>query len=163
VLSVAAITQAYADEGIAPEDLTGVEDALRADFVRARRPISGVESVTEQLGFFSGMPLRAQRAFLESLVESAESGEDTFDPGELGWLSGDVEAIGVEMAELPPDLYEPLITRRNARWTDWLIARLDRPGTLLFAVGAGHLAGRDSVQSMLAARGFRAARLNSEP
>ncbi|MGZ8282938.1 MAG: TraB/GumN family protein [Allosphingosinicella sp.] len=119
--------------------------------------------MTEQLGFFSGMPLRAQRAFLESLVESAESGEDTFDPEEQGWLSGDVDAIGLEMEELPPDLYEPLITRRNARWTDWLIARLDRPGTLLFAVGAGHLAGRDSVQSMLAARGFRAARLNSEP
>jgi uncharacterized protein YbaP (TraB family) len=64
------------------------------------------------------------------------------------------------MEQMPPELYEVLITRRNTAWTDWLIARLDRPGTVLFAVGAGHLSGRASVQSMLAARGFSVTRVD---
>ena len=34
-----------------------------------------------------------------------------------------------------------------------------RPGTLFIAVGAGHLAGRDSVQAVLAEAGLRAERV----
>jgi uncharacterized protein YbaP (TraB family) len=52
-----------------------------------------------------------------------------------------------------------LLKRRNARWAQWLDKRMDRPGTVLVAVGAGHLAGSDSVQEMLRARGFKAKRL----
>jgi hypothetical protein len=52
-----------------------------------------------------------------------------------------------------------LLTRRNARWAEWIDARLDRPGTVFLAVGAGHLAGRDSVQAMLEKRGIKAKRV----
>ena len=38
------------------------------------------------------------------------------------------------------------------RWTDWLVKRLDTPGTVFVAVGAAHLAGDDSVQAMLKGR-----------
>ena len=160
MLSAASIREAYADPEDPDQPLSGVEDSLRADFERAQRPISGVETVEEQLGFFNAMSLRSQRAFLESMVDSYLDGEAEFDPEEAGWVSGDIEGIAAEMAEMPPELFEILLTRRNAAWTDWLIARLDRPGEVLFAVGAGHLAGRDSVQSMLEARGFRVARLH---
>ncbi|HEX8064372.1 MAG TPA: TraB/GumN family protein [Allosphingosinicella sp.] len=50
--------------------------------------------------------------------------------------------------------------RRNAAWTQWLEERLKKPGTLLFAVGAGHLAGRESVQAMLAKRGLSVKRID---
>jgi uncharacterized protein YbaP (TraB family) len=52
-----------------------------------------------------------------------------------------------------------LIRKRNAAWADWLTKRLDKPGTIFVAVGAGHLAGEDSVQTMLDAKGLRATRL----
>ena len=38
------------------------------------------------------------------------------------------------------------------RWTDWLVKRLDTPGRVFVAVGAAHLAGDDSVQTMLKGR-----------
>ena len=38
------------------------------------------------------------------------------------------------------------------RWTDWLVKRLDTPGTVFVAVGAAHLAGDDRVQTMLKGR-----------
>jgi uncharacterized protein YbaP (TraB family) len=160
-IAVAAIAKAYTDEGGTIEQLGGVEDALRADFARAGRPVSGVETGTQQLGFLSGLPLRSQRQMLEAMVDAYVAGDlDMTAPNENGWLTGDIDGIATEMAELPPEVYEVLITRRNTTWTGWLLDRMERPGTVLFAVGAGHLAGRDSVQSMLAARGVQVTRLN---
>ena len=37
---------------------------------------------------------------------------------------------------------------------------MDRPGTVFVAVGSGHLAGKDSVQQWLAARGISATRVS---
>lgn len=163
MLEVTAIARAYAREGIEIDDLTGVEDVLRAEFERSGRPISGVETSAQQLGFFRAMRGAAQRAFLEALIESWVDGDLVLDPEERGWVSGDVDSIASEIEALPPELFDLLITRRNRTWTGWLIDRLDRPGTVLFAVGAGHLAGRDSLQSMLAAEGFGVTRLNPQP
>jgi len=167
VMTVAAtsIVQSYSgDEGepLTMEDLPGVEDALEVEFDRLERPISGVETVAEQMGFFSSMSFADQRRMLESMVDSYREGTATQDTTELDWVRGDVDAIAASIDDMgmPGPLYEALIPRRNRAWTDWLIARLDRPGTVLFAVGAGHLAGRDSVQTMLAARGFTATRID---
>jgi uncharacterized protein YbaP (TraB family) len=46
-----------------------------------------------------------------------------------------------------------LITDRNVAWAKWVKARLDKPGTVFVAVGAGHLAGTGSVQDQLATAG----------
>ena len=96
---------------------------------------------------------------LDETVDAYINGEPAGDPDEADWLSGNLDAIAAEMESLPPELYESLITRRNRGFADWLARRLDRPGTVLFAIGAGHLAGRVSVQSMLESRGLRVTRI----
>ena len=58
-----------------------------------------------------------------------------------------------------PVVARALMTDRNARWADWIKARLRVPGKLFVAVGAAHLAGPNSVQAMLKARGITAERL----
>ena len=79
-----------------------------------------------------------------------------------GWASGDVEAIARtfnrDLAESPA-LREALLQRRNANWSRWIEQRLRQPGTIMVAVGAGHLAGDDSVQSMLVRQGYRVRRI----
>lgn len=160
-IAVGALAQQYAGKGASAEMLTGVEEALRADFVARRRPISGVETGPQQLGFLAGTSPRTQRRMLEEMVDDyrriARDGAPD-GSGDDDWLYGDAERVGAEMEQMPAEMFDVLITRRNRTWTDWLIERLERPGTVLFAVGAGHLAGRDSVQSMLEARGFRVIR-----
>lgn len=159
-IGVSAMVQAYAGPDGTTDDVPGVEDALRVDFRRSGRPISGVETGAQQLGFLSGLSNATQRALLEEMIDGYREGDpDAVAPDQEGWLRGDVSEIAEEMEAMPPELFDVLITRRNRAWTEWLIARLERPGALLFAVGAGHLAGRDSVQSMLAERGFAVTRI----
>jgi uncharacterized protein YbaP (TraB family) len=44
--------------------------------------------------------------------------------------------------------------QRNQTWAGKIIAMLQQPGTIFIAVGAGHLAGPDSVQAQLQSRGI---------
>lgn len=156
-LSVAEIAEDY---GADTQALTGVEEALTEDFRNRGRPISGVETASQQIGFFSTLPLSVQREMLEQTIDAWSAGTGDLDPGDADWLRGDLDAMAAEFDEMPPELFDALLTRRNTRWTGWLIDRLARPGTVLFAVGAGHLAGRASVQSMLAARGYQVTRVD---
>jgi uncharacterized protein len=143
----------------AAEAATGVEETLTREFRANGRPIPGVETAGDQIGAFRGMPLSVQQAMLDETVDAYISGEEAGDPDESDWISGNLDGIAAEMETLPPELFETLITRRNRNFADWLARRLDRPGTVLFAIGAGHLAGRVSVQSMLENRGLRVQRV----
>jgi hypothetical protein len=99
---------------------------------------------------------------LEGAVESPAAAKRQFDAMLAAWMSGDVDAIGRTFnAELAnsPELREALLLRRNANWAYWLHSRLGQPGTVFVAVGAGHLAGQDSVVEMLKKRGLRVRRV----
>jgi uncharacterized protein YbaP (TraB family) len=78
------------------------------------------------------------------------------------WANGDVAGVARTFdgeTALSPELRKALMTDRNARWADWLKARMAKPGTVFVAVGAGHLAGKDSVEAMLAAKGVKVVRV----
>jgi len=144
--------------GLNPE--LGVERSLTASF--EGKPMSGLETVEQQFGFFDSLPEEAQRAFLEGVLESPEEIRGQFDQMLRAWSSGDTRAIGRTFNEdttMSANLREILLTRRNARWAEWVQQRLARPGTVFVAVGAGHLAGEDSVQDYLRQRGLRAQRV----
>ena len=162
LLGFAPILEAWGREskGASPR---GVEDDLTAEFRRLGRPISGVETGAQQLSFLRSVSQETQRLLLESAIDSSIAGEDEVaaaEASDAAWVSGDLDPIARDMRSMPPELYDVLVTRRNRAWTEWLVRRLQRPGTVLFAVGAGHLAGPDSVQAMLGARGLRVTRIN---
>ena len=73
------------------------------------------------------------------------------------WKRGDqsvfVRMLG-QLERASPDTYRMMFTERNARWADWIAARMQTPGTVFVAVGAGHLAGKDSLLVRLAERGI---------
>ena len=144
--------------GLDPEH--GVENVLTAAF--RGKTLGALETVEQQFGFFDSLPEEAQRLFLEGVLESPEDVRREFDGMLNAWRSGDTRAIARTFNDtetLSADLREILLTRRNANWAEWLQRRLDRPGTIMVAVGAGHLAGPESVQTMLERRGVRVRRI----
>jgi uncharacterized protein YbaP (TraB family) len=161
IIGLAQVTRGWGDDstlmGIQPS--AGVEMVLIREFRASHRPISGAEVPTEIIASFRRMPLDAQRAMLEEAVDAYAANQRRGQPYETTWIRGDVELLGASVEAFPPRLHELLLARRNRGFADWLARRLERPGTVLFAVGAGHLAGRDSVQSMLESRGLHVQRI----
>ena len=140
----------------------GVEMKLRARFAAAGKPIGQLETNEEQLRFFDALPESAQQALLLGTLESPEAIGKQFGGMLSAWGRGDVAAIAssfnAEMAGSPA-MSELLLKQRNANWTRWIEGRMGQPGTVMVAVGAGHLAGADSVQEMLQKRGLKVTRV----
>ena len=140
----------------------GVEQALRHSFTAAGKPIQQLETNAQQLGFFDSLPEAAQRELLEGAIEAPAQAKQQFDAMVAAWISGDVDAIGRTFNsefQTSPELKDALLVRRNANWSYWLHSRLAQPGKVLVAVGAGHLAGDESVVEMLKKRGLRVQRV----
>jgi hypothetical protein len=140
----------------------GVERQIGAPFRASRRKVSGLETIEQQFGFFDTLSEEAQRALLLAVVEDSADTRAQFGAMLDAWSKGDLKGIARtfdDETQMSPELKDALMRRRNARWADWLKRRLDQPGTVFVAVGAGHLAGADSVQRMLKAKGLEAKRV----
>jgi hypothetical protein len=143
------------------EQAPGVEVALEAQFSHAGKPISSVETPEAGLAAFDALSDADEvKLLLNTLAEGNKEQDAAMSSDDL-WAQGRYEeAYARDIAELPPVLFDGLVVKRNAAWVNWLKARLDKPGTVLFAVGAAHLAGPQSVQKMLADRGLEAKRVD---
>lgn len=141
----------------------GVEAVLQKAFARAGRPIGAVEDGSAVLRQMHSLSEAAQRKMLEDTLDDVEATQPgDANENDIAWASGDVSHLDADFTEekLGAELYNVLVRQRNIAWTRWLTARMDKPGTVLFAVGAGHLAGPDSLQHMLGARGITVARVD---
>jgi len=140
----------------------GVEPQLTAIFRGAGKPVDGLETPEQQLGFFDMLPEATQRRFLTATLDSPAKARAEFRAMLTAWSRGDVAALADAFAhdpEFTPELRAVLIDRRNAAWAEALQQRLEQPGTGLVAVGAGHLAGRGSLIALLRARGLKVRRV----
>jgi uncharacterized protein len=146
--------------GLGAED--GVEIVLRRAFLEKNKPIEALETNVEQLGFFDRLPEDAQRALLEGAIGTDKDMEAEFGSMLEAWKKGDVAKIAKtfdrDLAESPA-LRDALMVQRNRNWAKWIAERMDEPGSVMLAVGAGHLAGSHSVQRYLEAQGYRARRV----
>jgi uncharacterized protein YbaP (TraB family) len=140
----------------------GVEAVLRSAFATQGKPIGELETNVEQLGFFDTLPEKAQRALLEGAIDQPQSMSKDFNQMLGAWSRGDVGAIARTFnhdLSASPELKLALIERRNANWSRWVEQRMTTPGSVMIAVGAGHLAGKGSVIDMLKHAGYRVRRV----
>ncbi|MEN5147225.1 TraB/GumN family protein [Brevundimonas diminuta] len=150
-LAMASIAKA----GYQPQN--GGDQVLHARAAATGKPIKGFETMPQQIGFIADMSEEAQLAMLRSGLKEFDQAPVVLGQMVGAWSTGEVDVldalIGQEMKTQSPEMYEVMLTRRNADWTDQIMKMLEGSGTAFISVGAGHLAGADSVQSMLAARG----------
>ena len=150
----------FKDMGLEPG--SGVETALKKQFLAGGKQIGQLETNAEQLGFFDKLSEPAQRDFLEGVLDSpAEVGGEfqvMLDAWSRGDIAGVAKSFNGDMGE-STELMDAIIARRNANWANWVRSRMEKPGTVMMAVGAGHLAGDNSVVKMLEKDGLKVRRV----
>ncbi len=142
---------------------SGAESILTSSAKAAKKPILGLETVQYQLGLFDKLPETTQIRFLVEGAKDLEGGNKLIDQLVESWSAGDSEKLAALINEgLSGELLlaDRLLTQRNANWAAWINKRMQKPGTVFIAVGAGHLSGTTSVPHLLTAYGLNAARVN---
>ncbi|UYY59862.1 TraB/GumN family protein [Sphingomonas sp. S2-65] len=145
------------------DEKDGAEQVLSAAAKAAGKRVVGLETAREQLGYFDALPLPAQRALLLDTLQELPNTGATVDKMVAAWSKGDADGLGKIMNEdlaKSPELAKALLENRNRNWAGWITRRMQQPGTVFLAVGAGHLAGAQSVQATLAAKGLKAERVH---
>jgi hypothetical protein len=148
--------------GVKPEH--GAETILEAAAKSAGKSIGAVETFEWQIGLFDTLSAEAQLTMLTSYLDDLDEGDAMFSKMVDHWSGGKVEDLAALMNEAlskDPELAKKLLEDRNAKWAEWIGRRMDKPGTVFMAVGAGHLAGKGSVQDFLAKKGLKAERVKS--
>ena len=143
------------------EAANGPEGFLTERFRAKARPSTALETVRYQLGLFDALPREVQLNYLREVIAGGPEVVAEVDKITTEWGKGEAEALAAAMNETSDDpvMFDKLLIERNRIWGQWLKARLARPGTVFVAVGAGHLAGKGSVQDQLAALGLTATRV----
>lgn len=125
-------------------------------------PIEEFEGAAAQLAIFDRLPEEAQRAMLNAVLSEGEERVTTLRELEQAWARGDmalIDRLTVKGFAGQPVLLEALLTGRNRAWADRLEAILRAGARPFVAVGAAHLAGKDGLPAMMAARGWKVTRL----
>jgi uncharacterized protein YbaP (TraB family) len=139
---------------------SGAEKVLGRSAGEAKKR-EALETVDYQLSIFDSLPQDAQVRYLMEVVEGNADIKAMLDKMVSEWLAGDADELAKLIKEglTDADHADRQLYQRNRNWADWIAERLKRPGTVFMAVGAGHLAGENSVQQALARRGIEAARV----
>ena len=145
----------------------GADMVLRHQAEMEGKSVEGLETLESQLNMFTRMPasLAAPAPQPGTAVGATpmESLSRAMTDMQSAWKRGDQTVFVRMLSQLKqasPDTYRMLFTERNARWADWIAGRMQTPGTVFVAVGAGHLAGQDSLLVRLAELGIPSKRVN---
>ena len=145
----------------------GADMVLRHEAELEGKQVEGLETLESQLNMFTRMPtsqpVPAPQPGTAVGASPMESLSKAMADMQSAWKRGDQSVFVRMLSQLKqasPDTYRMLFTERNARWADWIAGRMQTPGTVFVAVGAGHLAGQDSLLVRLAELGIPSARMN---
>jgi len=155
-VSVAAIQMQA--RGLDPE--AGVEKILTKAAVKAGKSLAFLETPEQQLALFGNLSSATEVAFFEEGMRQLVEDPDALDDITADWAVGNAAGVGKKLQEAMDDpvLYAALLTDRNENWAAQIKKMMDGSGKIFIAVGAGHLAGKGSVQDYLASYQLKAVR-----
>lgn len=141
----------------------GADQVLKQQAITAGKPLHGLETTEKQLRLFADLPPAQDLMILDSSLDDLAEGPGKIEEAVQAWLAGNVDSFDKLFLEFNEPKYRPLYKRlivdRNQAWAKQ-IARMVQTGhgTRFIAVGAGHLAGPDSLVAALDRLGIQAER-----
>lgn len=143
---------------------SGADKQLQRAFKADGKTVDAFETAEQQIRYFANLPAALQRDLLRNVLDDYAKGPEQIEALVHAWQAGDVDAIASNvngsMREQYPDLYQVLLVDRNRDFATHVETLLKGAGTIFVAIGAGHLAGPDSVQAQLAKLGTKTERVH---
>lgn len=134
---------------------------LQARAAQQNKPVSGLETIAEQLAVFDGLPLPQQIALLEDTVRMQADLDREFEALHKAYLARDLAAIVAISEKHEPgderlyvDVMDRLLDQRNRRMAERMAPMLKQGGAFV-AVGAAHLPGETGLLYLLEKAGYR--------
>jgi uncharacterized protein len=148
--------------GMGLEQDQGVEQILIRRYKADEKPISGLETISGQLGIFDQLPEAEQRAMLNAVLRGGNNNREAFKAQFNAWHTGEIDKLVQNEGEgilASPLLREKLLDGRNRAWVQQIETIMATNSEPFIAVGAAHLPGDKGVVALLEAKGFRLKRL----
>ncbi len=142
----------------------GIEQVLTRAVKADGKKLGQLETLDQQLGFFDNLPEATQIKLLDETLKEMSNYGKNMNTMLSHWTDGRPDRLGTLInkgLKATPEISKVLLADRNANWANWIENRLKTPGTTFVAVGAGHLAGKQSVQDFLKRKKIKAVRIPS--
>ncbi len=151
----------YLQLGFDPQQ--GVEQQLQHRAQTDGKPISGLETVDQQLGLLQGMSYADQAKFLDMVVTQMHDVETETQSVVTAWRNGDSARLAALLSEEYksfPALYRLLVTERNRRWVPQIETLLHGSQDYFVVVGALHLVGDGGLLELMRRDGYKPESVN---
>ncbi len=151
----------YLQLGFDPQQ--GVEQQLQHRAQADGKPISGLETMDEQLGLLQGMSYPDQARFLDMIVTEMHEVETETQSVVSAWRAGDAAKLAALLSDEYksfPALYRLLVTDRNKRWVPQIEQLLHGNQDYFVVVGALHLVGDGGLLELMRRDGYKPESLN---
>jgi len=151
----------YMQLGFDPQK--GVEEQLQHRAQADGKPITGLETMDEQLGVLQSMSPADQARFLDMVVTEMHEVEAETQSVVMAWRTGDAAKLAALLSDEYksfPALYRLLVTDRNRRWVPQIEKLLHGNQDYFVVVGALHLVGDGGLLDLMRKDGYKAESIN---
>ena len=151
----------YMQLGFDPQQ--GVEQQLQHRAQTDGKPITGLETMDEQLGVLQGMSYPDQARFLDMIVTEMHDVDKETQSVVTAWRTGDAAKLAALLSDEYksfPALYRLLVTDRNKRWVPQIEKLLHGNQDYFVVVGALHLVGDGGLLDLMRRDGYKAEAVN---
>jgi uncharacterized protein YbaP (TraB family) len=139
------------------EEKNGMEAIIMKESKQYSKEIRGLETTEFQASIFDSIPYQKQARDLVNYIDSIDHYRETTMQMVDVYLKQDLDKLDELMQESDIGMQQYMdlmLYGRNRRWVKQMPAILSG-GPVLFAVGAGHLPGKEGVISLLKKAGYK--------
>jgi hypothetical protein len=138
----------------------GVDDQMSRYAKAHGKQLLYLESLQSQLDVLMKLGGGAGVAVLEKRLLSDDKGGNEYQAMLAAWAVGDLPKL-MSMDDMDPKERVLMLDNRNRAWISKIEAMLNTPASYLVTVGAAHLAGPNSVISLLCAKHWKVERIQT--
>lgn len=123
---------------------------------KANKEVDGLETMEYQMSMFDSIPYQVQADMLVQTIKSSDAGSDQFKQMIDIYKAQNIEGMVSMISEEDSGMggYESLLVdQRNMNWIPIMKEQMVN-GPIFYAVGAGHLGGKNGVINLLKKEGF---------